>query len=82
MVGGEGEGGKEEEGGDAAAAVASSEELLAKIQVVDDAIAATDAEIAALQAHALQGEGAIFGMSAKRKAALWIFGLSSLPAPP
>jgi hypothetical protein len=79
-VGGEGEGGKEEEGGDAGAPVASSEELLAKIQVVDDAIAATDAEIAALQAHALQGEGAIFGMSAKRKAAVLIFGPSSPPS--
>jgi hypothetical protein len=59
----------------------SSEELLGKIQVVDDAIAATDAAIANLQADALQGEGAIFGMSAKRNASVLIFGSCAMCLP-
>ena len=40
----------------------TSGELLNKIQTLDESIAATDSSIAALQADALHGEGAIFGM--------------------
>ena len=53
-AGGVDEGGKEKDVSEQV--LPSSEELLAKIQVVDDAIAATDAVIANLQADALQGE--------------------------
>ena len=45
----------------------TSAQLLLKIQMLDEAIAATDGEIATLQADALHGEGAIFGMSVARK---------------
>ena len=45
----------------------TSAQLLLKIQMLDEAIAATDGEIASLQADALHGEGAIFGMSVARK---------------
>jgi len=40
----------------------TKEEILAKIQVVDDAIAQTDAEIERLQAESLCGDGKIYGM--------------------
>jgi len=68
-VGVKGEAGSEVEDmrtGEAAAGLTSAQ-LLLKIQLLDEAIAATDGEIASLQADALHGEGAIFGMSVARK---------------
>ena len=58
----EGAAGGAESGEGAREQALTSEELLNKIQGLDEQIAATDTEITGLQASALEGEGAIFGM--------------------